>query len=97
MKYKIKKIRIPFKQNELILFSAQPLCKIIEVLFVNNSELDVVVLERWGQIPDIDRDYQIVILKENEIFEHTQNYEPVLSRRGKFQGHNGRSYYVFQL
>ncbi len=62
--------------------------------------LDLVVLERWG---DVCQGYQVptkvhkvVILKEGEEFTYTPNYEPILSRRGKFRV-GTQDYYLFQV
>ena len=72
-----------------------------EPTFVNcRVSLDLVVMERWGDIcfgyTIPDKTHRVVILKEGEEFSYTPNYEPILSRRGKF--HVGtQDYYLFQV
>jgi hypothetical protein len=58
--------------------------------------LNLVVLERWGSERSKEKTHKIVILREDEEFELTLNYEWILSRRGKFT-FNGEDYYLFQL
>jgi hypothetical protein len=104
MNYKIRKIKIALETAKIILFEAKTLCKIIEAIpnYDNNDTfyLDLVILERWGnvclgyEVPD--KTHKVVILRPDENFEYTPNYEPVLSRRGKFRI-GTQDYYLFQV
>jgi hypothetical protein len=56
--------------------------------------LSVVVLERWGSEKFPNCTHKLVILKEGQPFELTLNYEPILSRRGKFQAMKPFNFYA---
>lgn len=96
MKYKIKRIPIELKFNQIIEFEAEELCKIIQVDYWHGTEASVIVLERWGEKHSRPKTHKIVILREGEEFEMTLPYEPTLSRRESVNI-NGEEYFVFQI
>ena len=95
MKYQIRRIPIEFKTGQIIEFSAQTLCKVLEV-DVFQEGASVIVLERWGEYKGKEKKHKIIIMKENEECDITFAYEPVLSRRSKFV-YRGVTYYTFSL
>lgn len=100
MNYEIRHIEVPMKTGVVIEYYAENLCKLIEAKIkkspVESPLIDLVVLERWGSEKRPDSKHRAVILKVGEKFEHTVNYEPILSRRGKFQL-CGVDHYLFQI
>lgn len=95
MKYQIRRIPIEFKTGQIIEFSAQTLCKVLEV-DVFQEGASVIVLERWGEKPGPNKPHKIIILTEGAECDITFAYEPVLSRRSKFT-YCGVTYYTFSL
>lgn len=95
MKYKIKRIPIELKFNEVIEFEAEQLCKVINVDAWDDGAT-VVVMERWGQVHSRLKKHKIIIMEEDVEIDYEVPYEPTFSRRD-FLVYHGKTYYVFGI